>query len=122
VAVIFHSPLRSYRLTQYFSAKHPAIDMADPTGTPIYATTVGTVAATGYVLQGGGLMVKVTHPNGYISYYAHMSAIVAKVGQQVDNSTQIGRVGMTGWATGPHLHFMLVSNKGVAVNPLAVLN
>jgi murein DD-endopeptidase MepM/ murein hydrolase activator NlpD len=120
-AVVFHSPLRSYRLTQYFSAGHPAIDMAAVTGTPIYATTVGTVAATGYVLEGGGLMVKITHPNGYISYYAHMSQITSTVGEQVDNQTQIGKVGMTGWATGPHLHFMLVDNKGKAVNPLSVI-
>jgi murein DD-endopeptidase MepM/ murein hydrolase activator NlpD len=121
IAVIFHSPLRSYRLTQYFHAGHPALDMAAPAGTPIYATTVGTVAATGYVLQGGGLMVKIAHPNGYTSYYAHMSAITATVGQRVTNGSQIGRVGSTGWATGPHLHFMLVNSKGVAVNPLGLL-
>lgn len=121
IAVIFHSPLRNYRLTQYFRSGHPAIDMAALTGTPIYATTVGTVVATGYVLQGGGLMVKVSHPNGYTSYYAHMSAITSQIGQRVDNQTQIGRVGATGWATGPHLHFMLVNNKGTAINPLSML-
>lgn len=119
--VVFHSPLRSYRLTQYFHSGHPALDMAANSGTPIYATTTGTVAATGYVLPGGGNMVKVTHPNGYVSYYAHMSRITAWVGQHVDNQTQIGLVGMTGWATGPHLHFMLTNNKGVAVNPLTLL-
>lgn len=120
-SVIFHSPLRSYRLTQYFSSRHTAIDMADPTGTPIYASTAGTVVATGYVLQGGGLMVKISHPNGYTTYYAHMSAIVAKVGQYVDNQTIIGKVGQTGWATGPHLHFMVVNSSGRAVNPLSVI-
>jgi murein DD-endopeptidase MepM/ murein hydrolase activator NlpD len=121
VVVVFHPPLRSYFLTQYFSAGHPAIDMAAVTGTPIYATTVGTVVATGYVLDGGGLMVKVTHPNGYISYYAHMSQITSTVGQHVDNQTQIGKVGMTGWATGPHLHFMVVGSNGKAINPLSIL-
>ena len=121
VAVVFHSPLRSYQITQYFRSGHPALDMAAPQGTPIYATTVGTVTGTGYVLQGGGLMVKITHPNGYTSYYAHLSAITANVGQRVTFESQIGRVGATGWATGPHLHFMLVNREGFAVNSLPIL-
>lgn len=121
VAVVFHFPLHAYRMTQYFHSTHPAIDMAAPTGTSIYAATVGTVAATGNVLPGGGLMVKIVHPNGFTSYYAHMSAILVRPGQPVDAQTIIGRVGSTGWATGPHLHFMLVNAAGISVNPLSYL-
>jgi murein DD-endopeptidase MepM/ murein hydrolase activator NlpD len=121
VAVVFHFPLHTYRLSQYFHSTHPAIDMAATTGTPIYAATVGTVAATGSVLPGGGLMVKIVHPNGFTSYYAHMSAILVRPGQPVDAQTIIGRVGSTGWATGPHLHFMLVNAAGISVNPLSYL-
>jgi murein DD-endopeptidase MepM/ murein hydrolase activator NlpD len=118
--IIFHSPLRTYRISQYFSYYHTAIDMADPTGTPIYATTIGVVSGTGYILQGGGLMIEVTHPNGYVSYYAHLSAITSAVGQSVDNTVQIGRVGATGVATGPHLHFMITLHNQ-AINPLSLI-
>ena len=117
---IFRSPLRSYILTQYYSGYHPAIDMAAATGSPVYATTDGVVAATGYLLAGGGLMVKVNHDGGYSSYYAHLSAINTSIGQRVNNSTQIARVGSTGWATGPHLHFMVWKNQQ-ALNPLALI-
>jgi murein DD-endopeptidase MepM/ murein hydrolase activator NlpD len=119
-SLIFHSPLARYTLTQYFSAYHTAIDMAAPTGTPIYSTTEGVVVNTGYLLPGGGLMVKVEHDGGYASYYAHLSAITSQVGQRVNNTTQIARVGSTGWATGPHLHFMIWKNQQ-AINPLALL-
>ena len=117
---IFRSPLRHYTLTQYFTNYHTAIDMAAPTGTPVYATTEGVVAYVGYLLPGGGLMVKVDHAGGYSSYYAHLSAITSQIGQQVSNSTQIARVGSTGWATGPHLHFMVWKNQQ-AINPLSLL-
>ena len=118
--LVFHSPLRSYTLTQRFSYYHQAIDMADPQGTPIYASTAGTVAGTGYLIQGGGLMVKIDHGNGYVTYYAHLSVITAVVGQKVDNSTMIGKVGTTGWSTGPHLHFMIWHNS-VPLDPLSLI-
>lgn len=119
-SLLFRTPLKNYILTQYFSSYHTAIDMAAPTGTPVYATTEGVVANTGYLLPGGGLMVKVEHDGGYSSYYAHLSAVTAQVGQHVNNSTQIARVGSTGWATGPHLHFMVWKNQQ-AINPLSLL-
>ena len=119
-SLVFRTPLPHYTLTQYFSSYHTAIDMAAPTGTPVYATTEGVVANVGYLLPGGGLMVKVDHAGGYSSYYAHLSAITSQIGQQVNNSTQIARVGSTGWATGPHLHFMVWKNQQ-AINPLSLL-
>lgn len=119
-SMVFKSPLRAYTLTQYYSSYHTAIDMASPYGTPIFATTHGVVKNTGYLLPGGGLMVEVDHASGYKSYYAHMNAITAFPGQSVDNATQIGTVGATGWATGAHLHFMIQKN-GVLINPLSVM-
>lgn len=119
-SVGFKQPLRSYILTQYYSSYHTAIDMAAPHGTPVYSTAPGVVANTGYLLAGGGLMVEVKHAGGYVSYYAHLSAITASPGQQVDNNSQIGLVGATGWATGAHLHFMISQNGG-AINPLSVV-
>lgn len=116
----FTSPLRRYTLTQYYSNHHPAIDMAAPYGTPIYAINSGTVLATGYILAGGGLMVQIQHRDGYVSYYAHLSSIQAVKGQTVNAQTQIGRIGSTGWSTGPHLHLMIQKN-GQSLNPLAII-
>ena len=119
--LIFHPPLKSYYITQFYSAYHTAVDLAATSGTPIFTTTEGVVAGTGYLLPGGGLMVQVTHPNGYTSYYAHLSAITSTVGQKVDNTIAIGHVGSTGWSTGPHLHFM-IQHLNQAVNPMTLIN
>ncbi len=115
----FRVPLNSYVTTQYFSRYHTAVDLAAPYGTPIYSTTQGTVLATGYLIAGGGLMVQISHRDGYVSYYAHLSSIQTSRGASVDRSTQIGRIGTSGWSTGPHLHFMLQRN-GQFVNPFSV--
>ena len=66
---------------------------------------------------GGGRTVKVRHPNGYETEYLHLSAITVKQGARIGQGELVGRVGQTGLATGPHLHYGLKKN-GRYVNPI----
>ncbi len=85
---------------------HHGADIGAPTGTPIHSFAAGTVTFAGS--RGGyGNMVIVEHANGITSRYAHQSAMDVSVGQRVAAGEQLGRVGATGTATGPHLHFEL---------------
>ena len=86
-----------------------AIDLAAPTGTPIYAATSGTVikASAGGWGGGYGSYVLVQDAGGTHEMYAHMSKVIAHTGDHVSKGEIIGRVGSTGHSTGPHLHFEL---------------
>lgn len=86
------------------AAFHAGLDFRGPVGAPIYAAAAGTVSFTG-VRQGYGNCVEISHGNGLLTRYAHMSRIVSRVGQRVDAGSTIGLIGNTGRSTGPHLHF-----------------
>ncbi len=95
---------------------HTGVDIAAPTGTPILVTGGGEVIFAGW--RGGyGNAVIVDHGHGRATLYGHMSAILVSAGQVVARGQVIGRVGMTGAATGPHVHYELRIN-GVPVPPL----
>lgn len=98
---------------------HEGIDITAPTGTPIWAAAAGTVIHAGW-LGGYGNLVVVDHGNGLATAYAHSSAILVAVGQQVAQGETIALVGSTGNSSGPHLHFEVRVN-GVAVDPLLYL-
>jgi murein DD-endopeptidase MepM/ murein hydrolase activator NlpD len=98
---------------------HEGIDIAAPTGTPIWAAAAGTVIHAGW-LGGYGNLVVVDHGNGLATAYAHASAILVGVGQSVSQGETISLVGSTGNSSGPHLHFEVRVN-GVAVDPLLYL-
>ena len=87
------------------SRMHAGTDIAAPTGTPVLATYPGQVTTANW--QGGyGLMVTLAHEEAtQESRYAHLSEIYVRPGQWVEQGTVIGRVGSTGFSTGPHLHF-----------------
>ena len=85
-------------------AFHAGLDFRGPIGAPILAAAAGTVSFTG-VKQGYGNCVEISHGNGLLTRYAHMSRIVARVGQTVGPGRMIGAIGSTGRSTGPHLHF-----------------
>ena len=96
--------------------RHSGVDIANPTGTPIYAADDGTVNFAGW--NGGyGNLVRITNTSTMQTYYAHMSKINVKAGQAVKKGEVIGLVGSTGNSTGPHLHFEVRINGGT-VNPL----
>lgn len=85
---------------------HKGLDIAAPYGTPIYAAESGTVTETGTGWNGGyGNAVKVSHEDGNVTYYAHMSSIAINYGDYVVKGQLIGYVGSTGSSTGNHLHF-----------------
>jgi murein DD-endopeptidase MepM/ murein hydrolase activator NlpD len=94
---------------------HSGLDIAAPTGTPIYACWSGRVLIAGW--QGGyGNAVVIDHGGGRATLYGHQSVIAASVGQTVGAGTLIGYVGSTGNSTGPHLHFEVRIN-GNPVDP-----
>lgn len=93
----FHPILQAWRA-------HLGVDYAAPSGTPVRSIGTGVVESAGN-LGGYGNAVVVKHHNGHSTVYAHLSQMLVKRGQSVGQGQSIGKVGATGWATGPHLHF-----------------
>ncbi|MDE2371688.1 MAG: M23 family metallopeptidase [Burkholderiales bacterium] len=98
--------------------KHNGVDYAAPIGTPVRTVGDGVVSFAGRQ-NGYGNVVMVQHSSGRETVYAHLSRIDVRRGQKVEQGLRIGAVGMTGWATGPHLHFELRLN-GVYTDPLRI--
>ena len=96
-------------------AGHTGIDLGGAVGTAIYAYRSGTVTFAGWG-TGYGLHVKVDHGNGMSTLYAHCSELLVSPGQQVSEGEMIAKIGLTGYTTGPHLHFEVRLN-GVPTNP-----
>lgn len=98
---------------------HKGVDFAAPTGTPIHAASNGRIEFIGWQ-HGYGKVIKIKHDGGYETVYGHMSRFNGKIkkGSKVDMGQTIGYVGMTGAATGPHLHYEFHVN-GVYTDPLA---
>jgi secretion/DNA translocation related TadE-like protein len=115
-----------YRITAGFgesgpawsSGRHTGLDFAAPAGTPVRSAADGRVREAGTDGRYGNL-VKVDH-GGVVTYYAHLSRIAVRAGDVVRQGQQLGTVGSTGNATGPHLHFE-VRIGGVARDPAALL-
>jgi len=95
---------------------HPGLDMPAPTGTTVFAARSGRVTWAGWRPGGYGNLVSIAHGGGVRSMYGHLSAVLVRDGQAVRTGTVIGRVGSTGLATGPHLHFE-VRLRGAALDP-----
>jgi murein DD-endopeptidase MepM/ murein hydrolase activator NlpD len=112
-------------ISQYFHAGHYAIDIAADYGSKVVAAAPGTVIFAGYKLNGGGYQVWIAHGSGIFTTYNHMSAITVGTGQSVARGQQVGKVGQTGNATGPHCHFEVwrgpIWDGGTRVNPLGYL-
>jgi murein DD-endopeptidase MepM/ murein hydrolase activator NlpD len=110
------SPLEFTRISSGFGGRmhpianqwrqHTGIDYAAPQGTPVRTTADGVVDFAG-VKNGYGNVVIIHHQGVYSTLYGHLSAFAAglKRGQRIEQGSLIGYVGMTGWATGPHLHY-----------------
>lgn len=115
-----------YRMHGFGMRKHPifnvvrpheGIDIANDSGTPIYATGNGTVSSAGRTQAGYGNMIILNHGYGYSTLYGHMSKVLVRAGQTVKRGDLIGRCGNTGISTNPHLHYEVRLN-GVLQNPV----
>lgn len=102
------------------STYHRGVDWSTPTGSAIYASSGGTVAKAGWG-GGYGYVIYINHADGRQTRYAHLSKVLVRSGQHVDQGEKIGLSGSTGISTGPHLHFEILIN-GRQVNPLKYLN
>lgn len=119
---VFQWPVRGTLTSDYGprdGRQHVGIDVAAAVGTP-----VGTIG-DGVVVQAGvrgdyGLAVEVAHTGGWTSRYAHLDEVLVDVGVRLRRGELVGRVGETGNATGPHLHFE-VRREGQPTDPFAVL-
>jgi murein DD-endopeptidase MepM/ murein hydrolase activator NlpD len=96
-------------------AFHAGLDFAAASGTPVYSAGEGVVSFVGQ-RSGYGKVVEVTHGNGLVTRYAHLSGYLSEEGQVVNTGTPIAKVGSTGRSTGPHLHFE-VRKGDAAMNP-----
>ncbi|HEU4571311.1 MAG TPA: M23 family metallopeptidase, partial [Candidatus Limnocylindrales bacterium] len=118
-------PVPGGYISQYFHYGHYAIDIAADAGTRAMAAAAGTVIFAGWKNNGGGYQVWIAHGSGLYTTYNHMMSVSVGRGQHVARGQQVGRVGMTGNATGPHLHFEVwrgpVWDGGTRVNPLIYL-
>lgn len=127
-SMFLKAPLKFFRITSRYTKSrfhpvqktwksHNGTDYAAPTGTAIMTTASGVVERTGYT-AGNGNYVKVKHNGTFSTQYLHMSKILVKKGQSVEQGQTIGLVGSTGLATGPHVCYRFWKN-GVQVDPLA---
>jgi murein DD-endopeptidase MepM/ murein hydrolase activator NlpD len=98
---------------------HTGLDIANRAGTPVRAAEDGIVRFVGW-MGGYGRLIIVTHANGLETSYSHLSAMLVSLGQRVGRGQVLGRMGSTGWSTGPHLFFE-VRRNGVAVDPTPFL-
>lgn len=106
-----------YRRISVGSSYHQGVDIAAYTGTEIYASDGGTVIFSG-TYGGYGMMIKIEHDNGDITYYAHCSKLLKKSGDIVKQGELIAYMGNTGVSTGSHLHFELRIGGEQSVDPL----
>jgi len=128
VREMFRSPLGG-RFSSFFGNRvhpifhrwkfHDGLDIAARYGTPVGAPCEGRVIAAGW-MGGYGKAVVIAHPKGYKTLCGHLSRIHVRAGQYVQAGRFIGRVGSTGFSTGPHLHFSLWKD-GRPIDPMKVL-
>jgi murein DD-endopeptidase MepM/ murein hydrolase activator NlpD len=127
-SVFLASPLAFSRITSGFAMRfhpilnewkrHEGVDYGAPTGTPVHVVGDGVVSFAGQQ-NGYGNVIQVQHSGNRMTVYAHLSKIDVRRGDHVSQGEHIGDVGMTGWATGPHLHFEF-RVAGAVKDPLTI--
>lgn len=113
-------PVSRPTITQGYRFGHWGIDIQDSENKDIHPVDSGFVSEINRWNWGYGNHVRIQHPHGRSSLYAHLSSVSVEVGQEVTRDTVIGQMGRTGWASGVHLH-LEVFQDNAALNPLSVL-
>jgi murein DD-endopeptidase MepM/ murein hydrolase activator NlpD len=111
------TPFALHRKGKTYSYYHRGLDFSAPLGTPVKAGNRGKVILSRRNLNVYGNAIVIDHGQGVLSCYFHMSELLKKEGDIVAKDEVIGKVGSSGWATGPHLHFG-VYIQGVPVDPV----
>jgi murein DD-endopeptidase MepM/ murein hydrolase activator NlpD len=116
-------PTTGYHLTARFNQaggrwahNHTGLDFAAPMGTPVRSVLAGQVIQADFA-GAYGRQVKVRHADGTVTSYGHMSEFDVSVGDSVEAGTMVGRIGMTGNTTGPHVHFEVLPGGGAPIDP-----
>lgn len=126
---VTHRPVPGVITSPFGSRVHPifgttrnhyGIDFNGSRGDPISAAASGVVLSAGW-MSGYGNTVVISHGDGFTTLYAHQDELLVSSGDTVSGGDVIGRVGSTGWSTGPHLHWE-IRIDGVAVNPAPYLS
>ncbi len=120
----FQWPLKQNQITDYFGWRkkrlHEGIDLRARTGTPVFASASGEVIYAARTIRNFGRMVVVDHGQGWSSVYAHLSKMLVRVGQHVEQGQKIGLAGRSGRASGAHLHFE-IRKEADPLDPLLLL-
>lgn len=103
-----------------YGPTHRGVDWALPTGVSLRATMNGQVTAAGFSPDGSGIIVVIRSGNLYVKYF-HMSIVAVNVGQSVKTGDYLGKSGLSGNVTGPHLHFQVEQPFGIAVDPMPLI-
>ena len=121
---LFQRPVQA-RLNSAYGRRrggmHYGVDLGAPKGTPVRAARAGRVSYVGSGYRGYGKLVIIDHSDGYQTFYAHNSRLIARKGKKVTAGQIIAYVGATGNASSPHLHFEIRKN-GRHQNPALYLN
>lgn len=128
--VLFAFPVARGTLSSFYGTRtdpfsgyqrfHNGVDIAAAVGTDVVAAQDGSVMETGTDDSLGSYVV-LLHANGYRTVYGHLSAVSVKTGERVSKGLPIGKVGLTGRTTGPHLHFEIRENGG-SLDPMTLMN
>ncbi len=100
------------------SSNHRGIDLRAVVGTNVYAPADGVVTVVKTTQRGCGQQIQITHTDGTISQYCHLSQQLVKQGDKIQGGCLIGKTGNTGSSTSPHLHYALMSAPQQFIDPL----
>ena len=119
----FVMPFEQGRVTSMFNQgrRHPAIDLAGPLGTPVYATTRKQRVTFAGRRGGYGNLVVTRDPHGRQHYYGHLHRIIAGIGSLLEQGDVLGLLGSTGRSTGPHVHYEVRTRAGRHLDPSRLL-
>lgn len=119
----FILPIASGRITSLFNQGrvHPAIDLAAPLGVPVVATTTGQTVTFAGPRGGYGNAVITRDESGRTHLYGHLQSITTTVGALLDQGEQLGKLGSTGFSTGPHVHYEVTAKAGSHIDPAGLL-